>query len=384
MIDTGTVQDSSTPAGGPARTGLVAFAATAAILLGGTAALVAATRWLHPETFAFAPRLLDRTLGIAAAAAMLAAAVCGAAAAGFAAAGRRGVACALLAAASVAGLAVLVVRVLEAPSAGRNAGFVSQSPARKEAGAGAANQAAGPPHEADAVHGKSVFFGTCAACHGPDLTGLRGQGANLIGSEFVKSKSDSELLAFVKIGRQPFDPESKLHLAMPSKGGNPALREADLIDTIAFVRQSQKAAPAAGAPAPGKAGPANAGAAPAAAVLPSGDQPSIVEGSLWLPHSVIPMAAAGPAGVEPSTVALQRPGAESRAPATIHSFFTLLLFAHALEAFYVLAGIALGSAAAAGVARRVMKPEAVALVAGYWVLVAALSFVTAPLLYWPS
>jgi len=246
----------------------------------------------------------------------------------------------------------------------------------------AAPAAAGPAHLADAGHGKTIFFGTCAACHGPELTGLRGQGANLRESDFVRSKSDAELLAFVKIGRQPFDPASKLHLAMPARGGNPALKDGDLVDAIAFIREVVKAAPAATAAAGGAPGsPAKAASGAGTAPPVSGDQPFMLDGRLWLPHSVIPAASAGPDGVRAATVALQVPGARARSSGIVKEFFALVLFTNVLQAFYLACGIALAGVAVAGVLRGRWSMQAIALVAGYWVVVGALCLLTAPLLY---
>ena len=379
MTSPGGPTESNRPVRGPARTGIVAFAATGALALGGTAATLAAFRWLRPDLFAFAPRLLDRTLGSLAAAGMLVAASCGAVAALCAVASRRRIACAMIITASVFGAGVLVVRGIETPTARRNAGFVTPNTGTRVA---AAPAAAGPAHLADAGHGKTIFFGTCAACHGPELTGWRGQGAHLRESDFVRSKSDADLLAFVKIGRQPFDPASKLHLAMPARGGNPALKDGDLVDAIAFIREVVKAAPAATAAAGGAPGsPAKAASGAGTAPPVSGDQPFMLDGRLWLPHSVIPAASAGPDGVRAATVALQVPGARARSSGIVKEFFALVLFTNVLQAFYLACGIALAGVAVAGVLRGRWSMQAIALVAGYWVVVGALCLLTAPLLY---
>ena len=92
----------------------------------------------------------------------------------------------------------------------------------------------------DANKGKTVFSQTCFACHGPTGAGIPGVGASLRSSKFVASHDDDQLLKFVKVGRQPFDSDTVLHLTMPPKGGNPALDDYSIRDVIAFIRTLQK------------------------------------------------------------------------------------------------------------------------------------------------
>ncbi len=89
--------------------------------------------------------------------------------------------------------------------------------------------------------GKRVYM-SCLACHGKNATGVPKVGADLIHSDFIKSKSDDELIAFIKRGRQPGEPDSKMNLAMPAKGGNPALKDNQIQDVIVYLRSLQQAA----------------------------------------------------------------------------------------------------------------------------------------------
>jgi nitrite reductase (NO-forming) len=86
------------------------------------------------------------------------------------------------------------------------------------------------------ANGQSVFAGTCAACHGSDAGGIDGLGKGLITNPFVLSLSDTELAAFISTGRPADDPANTTGIAMPPKGGNPALSSADLADLVAFLR----------------------------------------------------------------------------------------------------------------------------------------------------
>lgn len=88
----------------------------------------------------------------------------------------------------------------------------------------------------DPVKGKELFAGTCAACHGPDAKGLPNLGKDLTTSTFVKSQSDQQLLEFIKKGRAPGEPGNTTGVAMPPKGGNPAMTDKDMTDVITFIR----------------------------------------------------------------------------------------------------------------------------------------------------
>jgi len=91
----------------------------------------------------------------------------------------------------------------------------------------------------DPVKGKQLFLQVCAACHGPDAKGLPNLGKDLTNSKFVAEKTDQELLEFVKVGRSPTDPLNTTGIAMPPKGGNPALSDEDILHIIAYIRTLQ-------------------------------------------------------------------------------------------------------------------------------------------------
>ena len=88
--------------------------------------------------------------------------------------------------------------------------------------------------------GQELFTGTCAACHGPTGEGLPNLGKNMTTSQFIASKTDDELVAFIKVGRDPSDPLNTTGVAMPSKGGNPALSDEDFYNIVAYIRTIQK------------------------------------------------------------------------------------------------------------------------------------------------
>lgn len=103
--------------------------------------------------------------------------------------------------------------------------------------------AGGDPELAEILaSGSKLFAKTCAACHGSNAKGLKGLGKDLTISEFVAKNKDEAMLAFVKQGRNPGEPGNSTGVAMPPKGGNPALSDDDLLDIIAYMRSLQAAA----------------------------------------------------------------------------------------------------------------------------------------------
>jgi disulfide bond formation protein DsbB len=102
-------------------------------------------------------------------------------------------------------------------------------------GDGGGEVAAGDP-----VRGQEQFDMVCIACHGPGGVGVEGLGKPFTTSEFVRSQTDAELLAFVKVGRPIGHPDNTTGVDMPPKGGNPALTDEDLLDIIAYIRTLQE------------------------------------------------------------------------------------------------------------------------------------------------
>ena len=100
--------------------------------------------------------------------------------------------------------------------------------------------AASPTTAGDAVAGKKIFDSICSACHGPEGKGVEGLGKDFTTSEFVAGKTDEELVAFIKVGRDPSDPLNTTGVAMPPKAGNPALTDQDLYNVVAFIRTLHK------------------------------------------------------------------------------------------------------------------------------------------------
>jgi len=92
----------------------------------------------------------------------------------------------------------------------------------------------------DAEQGKALYATTCAACHGPNAEGVKGLGKDMTTSQFIADLSDADLLTFIKLGRGMDDPLNTTGVAMPPKGGNPAISDEQLTDIISFMRSIHK------------------------------------------------------------------------------------------------------------------------------------------------
>jgi cytochrome c oxidase subunit 3 len=205
----------------------------------------------------------------------------------------------------------------------------------EEAREGTGEEPSGEAPAGDPEHGREVFQGTCSSCHGPDARGLPNQGQNLVQSEFVEKKTNEELVAFVMKGRQPWDPDSKLGIAMPARGGNPILHEEDIRDAIAYLRilvaegreadsvsaQVAEAAPGAGA----EAAPPRQQAA-----------------AFSFPKSVLPLAMNGPPGLAERVTAVAvrgRHAVSPHPPLNGHQFFGIYFLLTGLHGIHVVAGM---------------------------------------------
>jgi mono/diheme cytochrome c family protein len=89
-------------------------------------------------------------------------------------------------------------------------------------------------------HGKQVFETTCATCHAPDGTGVKGLGKSLVDSEYVRKSSDADLVKMAIAGRPVDDPLNTTKVAMPPRGGNAALSDSDIADAVSYVRTLNK------------------------------------------------------------------------------------------------------------------------------------------------
>ncbi|MEE8497247.1 MAG: cytochrome c [Acidimicrobiia bacterium] len=93
-----------------------------------------------------------------------------------------------------------------------------------------------PTGGGDSVNGEVLYNGGCIACHGPNGEGIEGLGKPWVGSDFINSSSDAEMVAFLLVGRPSDDPLNTTGIAMLPKGGNSSLSDGDLQDLVAYMR----------------------------------------------------------------------------------------------------------------------------------------------------
>lgn len=85
-----------------------------------------------------------------------------------------------------------------------------------------------------AADGQSIYQGTCVACHGADGKGAIPGVPPLGGKNGRLSKSDAVLMKNMIEGYQsPGSP-----MAMPPKGGDPSLTEADIAAVLEYMRKA--------------------------------------------------------------------------------------------------------------------------------------------------
>ncbi len=93
-----------------------------------------------------------------------------------------------------------------------------------------------PSGGGDSANGEALYNGSCLACHGPNGEGIEGLGKPWVGSEFINSSTDVELIVFLNVGRPSDDPLNTTGIVMLPKGGNPSLSDDDLQDLVAYMR----------------------------------------------------------------------------------------------------------------------------------------------------
>ena len=94
----------------------------------------------------------------------------------------------------------------------------------------------GPVAAGSAEEGKTLYDGTCTACHAAAGAGVDGLGKPLANSDFIAGADDAALVELITIGRPSSDPANTTGIDMPPKGGNPSLSDADVASIVAYLR----------------------------------------------------------------------------------------------------------------------------------------------------
>jgi cytochrome c5 len=88
--------------------------------------------------------------------------------------------------------------------------------------------------QAEENRGRTVYQHSCLACHGADGAGMMPGVPDFSEPRGVLTKPDTELLRNMITGIQsPGSP-----MAMPPKGGNPALTEKELKEALNYIRRT--------------------------------------------------------------------------------------------------------------------------------------------------
>ena len=190
----------------------------------------------------------------------------------------------------------------------------------------------------DDVKGKTLWDATCRSCHGARGEGVPGKGTILNTSVYVRNHDNAELLHFINVGRPAHSPESVLQLQMPAKGGNPMLKDPQILDIIAYLRTLE-------IPSVQSEDEHKEVVVVLAPVEPTTPTPLIDN----IPRSTVPHAMDSPSGLAPESASeAQRlavyvrpavPQLDEKRPANAHLFFGLYFLMTGLHGIHVLVGM---------------------------------------------
>ena len=318
-----------------AKLGMWLFLATEVLLFGGLFCAYAVFRANHPEIFTYGSRFLDTTWGAINTAVLIVSSFTMALAVWCAQCNRRRELVLFLGLTLMCAVDFLGIKYIEY-SHKIHDNLVWGLKFYEDPHPGAVGPHPEPTSEApepvvlepgDPDQGRGLYRNTCAACHGLSGEGLPRLGKPLQTSDFVAGLDDAGVLEFLNTGRPAGDPLNTTGLAMLPKGGNPALKDQDLMNIVAYLRVLQARA---------------SGAASTAET-----EPTPLE--LLIPQSVIPPAAIGPPGLaepaQPKEVATLAkppdPRHDSERPANAHLFFGIYFVMTGLHGLHVVAGMIL-------------------------------------------
>ena len=110
------------------------------------------------------------------------------------------------------------------------AGCGGEAPGEEQLAAGTTNQSA---------PGLREYRASCALCHGANGEGHPQLGKDLRRNEFVRVRSDAELVEFLEQGRSASHPDNERGVEMPPRGGNPSMTDAELAAIVSYLRSIQ-------------------------------------------------------------------------------------------------------------------------------------------------
>lgn len=92
----------------------------------------------------------------------------------------------------------------------------------------------------DPVRGKTLYDTYGAGAHGTSGEGVAGLGSPLIANKFIADNTDTELVIFLRSGRDSSEPDNVSGVLMPPNGGIPNATDQDLFDIVAYLRTLQE------------------------------------------------------------------------------------------------------------------------------------------------
>lgn len=99
-----------------------------------------------------------------------------------------------------------------------------------------AGQSHAPLEPIELERARHLYTSTCAACHGMQGQGMPRRGASLRASQFVRTGDSSAIAELLARGRAVDDRANFTGVAMPPRGGNPNLSDADLRLLAAYLK----------------------------------------------------------------------------------------------------------------------------------------------------
>jgi cytochrome c oxidase subunit 3 len=355
------------------KLGMWLFIATEILMFGGLFCVYAIMRGNHPEIFEFGSRFLDRTWGFINTMVLIFSSFTMALAVRAAACNQQRQLVLFLTLTIICGVDFMVVKYVEYSHKIEEhvvwgAGFYEGHHALAAVEEGPVEIAAGNP-----ANGKTLFGAGCAACHGRGAEGMKGLGPSLRDNVFVGGLDDVGFVEFLKVGRPMDDPRNTTGILMPPKGGNPLLSDQDLADIVAHVRDYQTTDTSV----------------VVADVQEEAPEEPVEEEEIF--RSVIPLAAAGPAGLAEDLTTVRSAGfAPTVPPETLpmprnaHLFFAIYFCMTGLHGVHVLVGIGVISWLRARAVRGDFSSEyytPVDFVGLYWHVVDIIWIFLFPLLY---
>ena len=345
-----------------AKLGMWLFLATEVLLFGGLFCAYAVYRGNHPDLFAWGSGFLDVTFGAVNTVVLIVSSVTMAIAVTCVQLDRRWAVIVALGVTFLCGVIFMAIKSVEYEHKFHNHlvwGLRFYDAPRDVEATDESGLVASAP--GDRAHGQQIWNTTCRSCHGLAGEGITGQGKDIRASEFIHERDDSELVAFVKIGRLPTDPLNTTGILMPPKGGNPLLKDRDLYDIIAYVRSFMVSLGpertddgAEQEAAPDKIATDRAAQLPRlAAETETAVDDAQASPAFWVPRSSIPDAPSGPPGLRlayldspgeqsnPDHARRQHRSVDANRPANAHIFFGFYFLMTGLHALHVLAGLGL-------------------------------------------